>query len=449
MPGLYDDDFLGFRIPSDEELDTAVREAVVAIDANVLLNLYRYRGQTTRDLLKVLKRLADRLVVPHQAVREFWRHRQRAPASPTPANRDVVERITKATRAMTQALDTWAKQVGLDASELLALVDRVESFADELRDELAVVQEHDGAEAGEGDWILQELEQLLDGRVTSALDEAELQRCVAEGQRRAEAEEPPGYKDAAKDAGGAAEGSAGDYLVWYQAMTHARERDSDLLIVTADEKEDWWWRQQGAPVAPRPELTLEYHTLTGRRLFLLRPPDLLTRAEALQVEVDLNSVADATEKSDEGTPSGRWTETAFFETFDRRDTEESRIAHLLLDWAIPRFQGIRWGYGKVNGSFYPRLFVDRPASLFVVYTNGLIEIRFGSVRELPPYDDAAERESLRAELNNIPGWNIPSESEKSYPTVPILSLRDNNALTAFTGVIEAAAQRIWTAAETA
>jgi hypothetical protein len=84
VPGLYDDDFVGFRIPSGAELDAALREAVVAVDANVLLNLYRFRAQTSRDLIKVLQRLGDRMVVPHQALREFWRHRQRAAASPRP-----------------------------------------------------------------------------------------------------------------------------------------------------------------------------------------------------------------------------------------------------------------------------------------------------------------------------------------------------------------------------
>ena len=40
--------FAGFKIASPEELDTALREAVVAIDANVLLDLYRFRPQYSR-----------------------------------------------------------------------------------------------------------------------------------------------------------------------------------------------------------------------------------------------------------------------------------------------------------------------------------------------------------------------------------------------------------------
>jgi hypothetical protein len=51
MNGLYDGEFAGFKIAPPEELDTALREAAVATDANVLLDLYKFRPQTSRDLI--------------------------------------------------------------------------------------------------------------------------------------------------------------------------------------------------------------------------------------------------------------------------------------------------------------------------------------------------------------------------------------------------------------
>ncbi|WP_449349178.1 PIN-like domain-containing protein [Streptomyces shaanxiensis] len=49
---------------------------MVAPDANVLLNLYRYTEQARTDLLGALGALGDRLWVPHQVVDEFWRNRE-------------------------------------------------------------------------------------------------------------------------------------------------------------------------------------------------------------------------------------------------------------------------------------------------------------------------------------------------------------------------------------
>lgn len=169
---------------------------------------------------------------------------------------------------------------------------QVDDFLNGLRSQLQNVLQNADAERGE-DSILEQLERILAGRVTSPLDPKEWAECVMEANRRIEAEEPPGYIDADKNGSDLPEGGAGDYLVWYQATRYAQQQECDLLIVTRDEKEDWWWRQQSDFIGPRPELTLEYYKLTGRRLFLMRPADLLGRASALGIQVNQASPADA------------------------------------------------------------------------------------------------------------------------------------------------------------
>jgi hypothetical protein len=322
MNGLYNGEFVGFKIASPEEVDTALREAVVAIDANVLLDLYRFRPQTSRDLMKTLKSLGDRLVVPHQALREFWRHRQRSQGSPRGATKVATDALTKSARSTAAALDTWAKAVGVDGDELFDLCVRVDDFFETLIGDLQQVLEDADAERG-GDPILEQLEELLAGRVTSPLDHEEWTQCVAEANRRIEAEEPPGYEDADKQDSDSPDGGAGDYLVWYQATRYAKEKTQDLLIVTRDQKDDWWWRQQSDFIGPRPELTLEYHSLTGRRLFLMRPADLLARASVLEVEVDQASSADAGRVADneEGLVGESWTLEAVSALLERLDQE--------------------------------------------------------------------------------------------------------------------------------
>jgi hypothetical protein len=56
MVGLFDG-FEGYRIPSDADIDYALTSALIAVDANVLLNLYRYNARTTDDLLAIFERL--------------------------------------------------------------------------------------------------------------------------------------------------------------------------------------------------------------------------------------------------------------------------------------------------------------------------------------------------------------------------------------------------------
>lgn len=292
MPGLYDGEFIGYRAASDSELTAALREAIIAVDANVLLNLYAFVPQTTNDLIRIFQTFEDRLVVPHQAVREFWRNRKRVAWS-SGATKDLGRGIESAEATLTRGLQAWSKQVGMADATLEGLLDKVSTFTDELREQLSAVQPSIFA-AGEHDPIIEQLESLLDGHVTEPLSNPDWDNCVAEGIRRVEHEIPPGYKDGAKQAdSGHPEGPAGDYLVWVQATRAARDAGRDLVIVTSEEKPDWWWKHESVLLGPRTELTVEFHELTGRRLFLMRPAQLLQQADALSVAVAPASVEDA------------------------------------------------------------------------------------------------------------------------------------------------------------
>jgi hypothetical protein len=304
MHGLYDGEFVGFKIASSEQLDIALREAVVVIDANVLLDLYRYRPQTSQDLIKTLKGLGDRLVVPHQALREFWRRQLRSQDSPRGATKTATDALAKSGRSIHDTLAAWAKAVGVNDGELADLKYQVDDFLDTIKRKLQDALQDPDAEPGR-DPILEQLEELLMGRVTPPLSQEEWNECIAEATRRIEAQEPPGYLDANKQETNLPEGGAGDYLVWYQATRYAKEKEQDLLIVTRDQKEDWWWRRQADLIGPRHELAREFHEFTGRRLFLMRPADLLSRASVLEVEVDKASPSDAGRVADGMFTEGR------------------------------------------------------------------------------------------------------------------------------------------------
>jgi PIN like domain len=59
--GIYDD-FPGYRQVPEREPADALRSALVVVDANVLLNLYRYNESTRNDPIRVLRHVGDRLV---------------------------------------------------------------------------------------------------------------------------------------------------------------------------------------------------------------------------------------------------------------------------------------------------------------------------------------------------------------------------------------------------
>lgn len=320
MPGLFDG-FEGYLVKGDSDVDLALSSALVAVDANVLLNLYRYNARTTDDLLAIFERVGDRLAVPHQAMREFHRNRLAAIGNPAGVAQDVRSALDKNQRSTNDALARWARQVGLDDVELSRLQSEVVDAFDVVReavDRSEPNRVHADTPAAE-DRVLRRLEVLLNGRVLPCPpDEAEL---VAEGNRRVEDQIPPGYLDVDKGDSNA-EGAAGDFLVYRQACDEAVRRQLDLVIITGDEKEDWWWRHRNVAIGPRHEMVKEFFDLSsGRSLLLLTPRSLLQRSRVFDVEVSPVSVEDAARSLDDLEPVQEWTPEGVVELLRRLEVE--------------------------------------------------------------------------------------------------------------------------------
>ena len=67
--------FASYYRPTDEDFEGLWRDAIFILDANVLLDLYRYSEGTRNQLLKLLRENKDRLWLPHQVAREYLRGR--------------------------------------------------------------------------------------------------------------------------------------------------------------------------------------------------------------------------------------------------------------------------------------------------------------------------------------------------------------------------------------
>jgi hypothetical protein len=168
--------------------------------------------------------------------------------------------------------------------------------------------------------VLNRLAALLEGKVLPRPSDDEWTKLVAEGKRRVEDQQPPGYLDADKDEH--PEGPAGDFLVYWQSCEEAKKRQLDLVIITGDEKEDWWWRHRSVVIGPRHEMTKEFYDFSGgRKLLLLRPQDLLLRSAALDVQINPASLEDAGRERDDLDPVGIWTAEAVTELLRRLDME--------------------------------------------------------------------------------------------------------------------------------
>ncbi|MDN5759783.1 MAG: PIN-like domain-containing protein [Tomitella sp.] len=300
MSGLFSG-YEGHRIPSDAEVNECLSSALVAVDANVLLGLYRYPDEFSSALRGALEEMNDRLFVPRQALVEFWRNRTSALADRARAKVEIERRLSGCEKSVVDAINTWAKVTAIDEVDREHAVGLVGRQFETLRN-IVSDSHQDDVETYPSpglDPIVQALDSLLEGRVGLPLSAEEFEAAVEEGKRRHANEEPPGYREKLADKEHLAENVSGDYLVWAQSIAEAGRRGLDLLIITNDEKDDWYWRSQGSVIGPRSELSKEFWRFTGRRLFLLTSLEFMRRyarqggnvSEGAIVEAERQSVA--------------------------------------------------------------------------------------------------------------------------------------------------------------
>lgn len=247
MPRLTDS-FGAYYPPSQELLGSVFASGLIALDANVLLNLYRYLPSARDELFKVLEKLQDNLWIPHQVGLEFSRRRLSAIRDHESTFDALNAHLDASLQTTTSQINAFANRVSLDPSTKAHLTTQLEGAVKSIRDEIEKIKSGIRKAGVSEDPVIGRLDVLLENKIGQALDKKELESAVAEAARRAESNLPPGYKDKKKD------DSTGDYVLWHQLILQASKRRVPVLLVTDDVKEDWWRKDQGRALGPRPEL---------------------------------------------------------------------------------------------------------------------------------------------------------------------------------------------------
>lgn len=266
-------EFPGYFSGATADLERIWGECLFVLDANVLLNLYRYSDFTCRELLEVFGSLSERLWVPHQVVYEYLNNRLNVIGEVVKVYDDAVKKID----ALQKSLENHNQHPFVATKTL----------ADSLRVFGRVV-----AELGENrkvherrissDEIKDRLVTLLEGKVGDGFSQEQLEKIILEGKARYEQKTPPGYCDAKK--GGDSNVFSdickpyGDYIVWLQIIEKARSLGKSVVFVTGDTKDDWWASFQGKTLGPHPQLVQEFLTLVGRDFYMYPPDRFLTKA---------------------------------------------------------------------------------------------------------------------------------------------------------------------------
>lgn len=251
--------FSGHFRPTQQDFDGHWKDSIFVVDANVLLNLYRYSKATRTELQEALNEVKDRIYIPNQAAHEFLRNRlsvtsdqSKEYTSAIKSIRDLVKKISSKDRHPFIKDDTLNDLANLSDKVIESLEEQQKLLLDKLSN----------------DEILEFIENIFEGKTGDPYSPEKLDEITELGVVRYENKTPPGFKDLNKDSVTDPLRKYGDLIVWLQTIDYAKEHSKSVVFITDDKKEDWWLEQSGRTISPRPELIEEFQSKTGQQFWM-------------------------------------------------------------------------------------------------------------------------------------------------------------------------------------
>lgn len=265
--------FTWYLPPTEAEMARIWAEGTLTLDANVLLDFYRYHERTRASLIQALNGFGNRIWISDQAAKEFFDNRKAVIAQADTTFKEADKAIKELATAVESALSRLRgyrliprdslDEIGIEVKNQVQkasqrVTDTKSSHPNYLKD----------------DPILQEILNIFDGKVGDPPTTAELADLHNEAARRQAEKIPPGYLDDKKEGTRA----YGDYILWKQTLDQTKASQKPTIIVTSEQKPDWWEEHSGRRVGPRPELLKEAYENSGQRILIYQTEHFLQEA---------------------------------------------------------------------------------------------------------------------------------------------------------------------------
>jgi PIN domain-containing protein len=247
--------FDAYLQPTEAQIAALWKDALITIDANVLLNLYRYRPSTRAELLALLKSLTHRLWLPHQAGLEFFQNREGVVATERKRSTEPLAEFRKVLATLDSRQGHPFVSPGLRKA-LATIEKRLEKELKANADNVRALEKDDQ--------ILSDVMAIFAGRVGEPFSPPEMAHVATEGEERYRQQVPPGFEDRKKDR---EHRRYGDLILWRQVLAEAKRRESSVIFVTDDSKADWWLKTDGR-MSPHPHLRQEFAREIGAEFYM-------------------------------------------------------------------------------------------------------------------------------------------------------------------------------------
>jgi RNA polymerase sigma factor (sigma-70 family) len=293
----------------EQEFFDMWHKGIFVLDANVLLNIYRYSAKTREELLDIFSTISSQLWLPYQAAKEYHANRIGV----------ITEQIQAYGQPEKLLNETYSKLKAMFQSRKHPFIENSEAVLNELSESFKGIKARMNTSCEmemnfvkdnfECDEVKDRITKLFSERVGSPYDYKKLEILNKEAEERFDKKTPPGYEDKKKDG----DGKFGDYILWSQIIDYAKELNKPILFITSDRKKDWWLINEGQTIGPRPELINEIWDKGGTSFYMYNIEQFMEYSRIyLKTEVKQDAIDE-------------------IKAMDRNEISQEEINHLLFN----------------------------------------------------------------------------------------------------------------------
>lgn len=264
--------FPGFYHPDGSFYDVLFKDAIIVLDTNILLDLYRVSPKTSKELLEIIKTLGDRIWIPYQVALEYHRDLFTVVEGQINKYNEAAKTIESIRKTFLEKRSHPFLSDDLHKKATEVFEDLLQFFGNQEKELENVILEQS---------VKDELCKLLDSKIGDSFKPEELDKIYQEGEERFKIQVPPGYMDRNKPGNE----KFGDLVVWKEIIRKSKEEKRPVLFVTDDTKEDWFVRFRGKTYGPHPQLLKEFQDATGCQIYIYTLERFLENSEKLKIQV--------------------------------------------------------------------------------------------------------------------------------------------------------------------
>ncbi len=237
-------------------------EHIIVLDTTVLLELYRQPANISLDVISALKKIQNNIYVPRQVYDEYLKNYHKTCGDEKKKYKKVTKELSDSLKKLQNDI---AKKVGEYRKHNYTDISKLQNNLNEkIKDTQNIITEFEKSHHAEiqlninflqNDKVKEFVDLLLNqGSIGQKIPFSIKILLLQEGQVRYDNLIPPGFHDSAKNG----EAKYGDLFVWKDIITIAKEKNTNIIFVCNDTKEDWWEKNKDTPIDLRQELNEEF-----------------------------------------------------------------------------------------------------------------------------------------------------------------------------------------------